>query len=209
MNKKITLIASVIGGILLINLLRKKSMSFKKKLIELANKEWAKWNLPNKVKEGNTRTLQDLRNYYTQGPLIKNLSDKKMIATAWSASFISYLMRQAGAGNNFKYSPLHSEYINEAKKNRTNNKKTFVAYKPNEVAVSEGDLICYPRQEGVTYDTNGNYPSHCDLVTEIKDNKATGIGGNVSDSVTKSIYDLDNSNKVVNPKVHVVIKNYL
>ncbi len=210
MNKKqFTLIASVIGGILLIRLLKSKGMGFKKKLIDLANKEWAKWNVPTKVTEGNSRTIEDLRNYYKLGPLIKNWSDKKMISTAWSASFISYLMRQAGAGDKFKYSTLHSDYINQAKTNRKNNIKTFQAFKPNEIAISEGDLICYPRQEGVTYETNGSYFAHCDLVTEIKDNKATAIGGNVSDSVSKKTYQLDSNNKVITPTVHAVIKNYL
>ena len=34
---------------------------------------------------------------------------------AWSAAFISYVMRTAGAGARFPYSPSHSVYINVAK----------------------------------------------------------------------------------------------
>lgn len=208
-QKRLFVLASIVGGFFLIRLLKSKGMGFKQKLIELANKEWSKWNVPTKVIEGNAQTIEDLRNYYRLGPLIKNWSDKKMISTAWSASFISYLMRQAGAGDKFKYSALHSDYINKAKENRKNNVKTFQAYQPDEINVNEGDLICYPRQEGVTYSTNGSYFAHCDLITEIKDNKATAIGGNVSNSVSKTVYQLDSNKKVITPKVHAVIKNYL
>src|ERR1700722_13154863 len=34
---------------------------------------------------------------------------------AWSAAFISYVMRMAGAGRRFPYSPSHSDYINAAR----------------------------------------------------------------------------------------------
>lgn len=207
-NNKL-LFASIIGGFLLFRLLKNKSMSsFKNKLIELANNEWKKWNIPTKVKEGSTKTIQDLRNYYKIGTN-NNWSDAKMISTAWSGTFISYLMRMAGAGKNFFYSTLHADYIQKAKKNRINNIKTFQAYKPDEISVEAGDLICYPRQEGVTYETNGVYFAHCDIVTKIENNKATAIGGNVSNSVSKSIYELDDNNKVKTSKVHVVIKNLL
>jgi hypothetical protein len=52
--------------------------------------------------------------------------------------------------------------------------------------------VCYPRQSGVNYDTKGSYSSHCDLVVSLKDNEAISIGGNVSDSVTKTIVPLKN-----------------
>ena len=36
---------------------------------------------------------------------------------AWSAAFIDYVMRMAGAGRRFPYSPTHSDYINAARQN--------------------------------------------------------------------------------------------
>ncbi len=34
---------------------------------------------------------------------------------AWSAAFIDYVMRMAGAGHRFPYSPTHADYINAAR----------------------------------------------------------------------------------------------
>jgi hypothetical protein len=115
----------------------------------------------------------------------------------------------AGAGTEFKYSPLHSVYINEAIKNRKlNNSKKFKGFRPSEVEIEAGDLVCYSRQSGINYDSKGVYASHCDLVTEVTETKAIAIGGNVSDSVSKSTYKVKNK-KVVSEKVFVIIKNYL
>ena len=206
--KKQYLTGAVIGAVLLLLLFRKRKMSnFKSKLVELANKAWEKWNLPTKVKEGNPRTMQDLENYYKAVGL--NYTGQKAITTAWSASFNSWLMKQAGAGKNFKYGAAHSIYIQDAKNNREKGIKTFQAFKPAEEKIEIGDLVCYPRQDGITYETPGNYLSHCDIITEITGDKAIGIGGNVSDSVSKSSYKINNSGKVITPKVHVIIKNYL
>jgi hypothetical protein len=55
--------------------------------------------------------------------------------------------------------------------------------------------------------------SHCDLITSIKGNDAIGIGGNVSDSVSKTTYPLKDG-KIDKSKdtksyggIFVVIKN--
>jgi hypothetical protein len=173
---------------------RKKGKSnFKNKLVDLANDEYNKWNKNGiKIKEGAADTLQTLRNYYEQGANVKN-SDNYYISTPWSATFISYLMKKAGAENDFKYNLSHSEYIREAVQNRkANNSKKFKAYLPNEVPVEVGDLVCYPRQSGVGYNSTGNYASHCDLIISVNNNTAVGIGGNVSNSVSKSNYALKN-----------------
>jgi hypothetical protein len=188
-----------------------KDTSFKKKLIDLANIEYNKWNNPTKIKEGNSKTIKDLRNYWRIGANV-NGTDSYYINNAWSASFISWLMRTAGAGTDFKYSSLHSIYIRDAIKNRKlNNSNPFKGYKPNEVDLNIGDLVCRPRQAGVNYDTDTNYMSHCDLITEVTNDTAVAIGGNVSNSVSKTIIPLKN-NKIdlSNPKNSgwfVVIKN--
>ena len=189
----------VAGGIALIVLyfLKKKKKgvksNFKKKLTDLANSEYNKWNKNGvKIKEGSNDTIQELRDYWKKGANVVQ-SDSYYINNAWSASFISYLIRMAGGETDFKYSSSHSVYIREAVKNRKeNNTKKFKAYKPNEINVEVGDLVCYPRQSGVNYDTTSPYMSHCDLITQIDGNNAVGIGGNVSNSVSKSNYALLN-----------------
>ena len=169
---------------------QKQQSGFKKKLVNLANEEHNAWNKNGTVKEGNQDTIQRLRNYWEVGSGIKQ-DDNYYINQPWSSAFISYLMRKAGAGDDFKYSQSHSQYIAQAVKNRKeNNSKKFKAYKPNEVKVQVGDLVCYPRQSGVGYDSKAGYKSHCDLITSVQGNIAVGIGGNVSDSVTKKNYAL-------------------
>lgn len=201
-------------GLLTYSIIKKitmKKTNFKEKLINLANIEWAKWNTPTKIKEGNIKTIKELRDYWRIGANV-NSTDSYYINTPWSASFISFLMRTSGAENDFKYSSSHSVYIRDAVKNRKlNNNNPFKAYKPNEVTVKVGDLVCKPRQTGVTYDTNTGYLAHCDLITEISNDTAIAIGGNVSNSVTKTIIPLKN-NKIdqensKNLSWFVVIKN--
>jgi len=207
---------TTIGVIIAIVRLKKKGggggglSKFKTDLIDLANKEWAKWNPSGKrITEGSKDTLQDLRNYWEEGAGVKQ-NDKYYINEAWSASFISYIMKKAGAGDDFKYNASHSVYIRDAIKNRKeNNSKKFKGYKPDEKDVELGDLVCYARQSGVTYETTSQYKSHCDLITEINGDVATGMGGNVSNSVSKKEYFLKDGkiDKSKSKEVFVVIKN--
>ena len=207
MNKKnLTIIAAALAALILLRSLTRKK-GFKNKLAELAKAEYKKWG-SGTIKEGNPQTMQSLRDYWQQGTKT-NKSDSYYINTAWSAAFISYIIKKAGAGDKFKYSTLHSDYINAAKQNRKNNIKSFQAFRKNEMPVTVGDLICYPRTEGVTYYTNGGYFAHCDIVTEITPGKAIAMGGNVSNTVGKSTYTLDPNNKVTTGKVHAIIKTLL
>ena len=186
---------------------------FKKGLVQLANKEWDKWNKNGVIKEGSKDTIQDLRNYWEEGANVKK-DDSYYTKQAWSSAFISYIMRLSGAGDDFKYSSSHSQYIAQAIKNKKeNNSKKFKGYKPDEVNVEIGDLVCFPRQKGITYNSEAGYKSHCDLITEINGDVAVGIGGNISNSVTKSNYYLKN-NKIDKSKdkksfggIFTVIKN--
>lgn len=214
MNREFKIYGYYIGlSLLTISLLyiitkprKKKISNFKRNVVELAKEEHKAWNF-GQTKEGSQDTIQRLRNYWQKGTDTKK-DDNYYINTPWSSAFISYLMKLAGAGDDFKYSTSHSVYISEAVKNRKeNNNKKFKAYKPQEVKVDIGDLVCYPRQEGVTYDSPSGYLSHCDLVVSVKDNIATGIGGNVSNSVSKKQYKLINGKIDKSSNVFVVIKN--
>jgi len=219
MNDKVK-VWGILGGVSLLTISLiylfskpKKQSSFKKKLVNLANEEFDAWNKNGRIKEGNQDTLPRLRKYWEEGSGIKK-DDNYYINEAWSSAFISYLMRKAGAGDDFKYATSHSQYIEQAVKNRKeNNSKKFKAYKPNEVKVEVGDLVCYPRQSGVGYDSGAGYKSHCDLIISINGNTAVGVGGNVSDSVSKKNYILKDG-KIDKSKdtkgyggIFVVIKN--
>ena len=154
------------------------------------------------TKEGNSATIERLRKYWKEGAGVTNWSDDKMTNEAWSAAFISYIMKKSGAGSEWKYSPSHSTYIVDSIKNRKeNNSNSFKGYKPEEVKLKIGDLVGKARQSGVNYDTKGSYKSHTDVVVNIKDGVADTIGGNVRNSVSLTKIPLDANGKIDNSKV--------
>jgi len=70
----------------------------------------------------------------------------------------------------------------------------FVPRHLNERAPLPGDLICAARDGGDTTLENLNRgPGHCDIVVEVRSGEVHAIGGNVGDSVTRSVFPLDGS----------------
>jgi hypothetical protein len=110
---------------------------------------------------------------------------------AWSAAFISYVMRTAGAGARFPYAPSHYAYINIAKEmtlGRTSG-WAVMAETVNGYAPAPGDLICYSRERyKLTYEKlpRRRFIAHCDIVVALDPGKAqiSVIGGNVDHTVT-------------------------
>ena len=66
---------------------------------------------------------------------------------AWSAAFVSYVMRIAGAASKFPYSPNHSGYIDIAKQMAIGEASGWIitAERPESYAPLPGDLICLGR----------------------------------------------------------------
>ena len=110
----------------------------------------------------------------------------------WSAAFLSYIMRIAGAGERFPYSAAHAEYINAAKSQADAGgvgSYAVVAERPERYAPQPGDLICLGRggSRALTYDElpTASFPGHCDIVVAATPGQLTVIGGNVDDTVTE------------------------
>jgi len=107
---------------------------------------------------------------------------------AWSAAFISYVMRTTGAGTRFPYTPTHSDYINAARRHSLGLEPgtALSAERVEFYAPQRGDLICYWRgRQPVTYDElpTGRFPGHCDIVVAIQSGYLDVIGGNVDNAV--------------------------
>jgi hypothetical protein len=109
---------------------------------------------------------------------------------AWSAAFISYVMRLAGAGPRFPYSPAHHTYIDAAARMARGEARglAVLAERPDAYAPVQGDLICLGRgaAKAMRYDdlpASGPYPAHCDIVVKTGQVLSV-IGGNVDDAVT-------------------------
>jgi hypothetical protein len=108
---------------------------------------------------------------------------------AWSAAFISYVLRTAGAGARFPYSPSHYIYINTAKEMKLGRTTgwAMVAERVDEYAPAPGDLICFWRgKRRVTYEKlpARRFTAHCDIVVGRDKQQLRVIGGNVHAAVT-------------------------
>jgi hypothetical protein len=110
---------------------------------------------------------------------------------AWSAAFISYVMRVAGAGVAFPYSPNHATYINYAARAAQGEIRDplLIAENPATYAPRLGDLVCFGRgpARDLTFadlPTRYIFPAHCGIVTAGGPDTLSLIGGNVEDAVT-------------------------
>jgi hypothetical protein len=105
---------------------------------------------------------------------------------AWSAAFISYVMRIAGAGDRFPYAANHAAYVNAAASGRS---PILAAHEPQFYAPKPGDLLCFGREwaSGLRFSdlpTSGYWPGHCAIVVARQDNMLSVVGGNDADAVT-------------------------
>ena len=118
----------------------------------------------------------------------------------WSAAFISYVMKEAGAGYRFRLSEWHAHYIREAIHARQAGDTSYGywGYRLSERAPQVGDLVGYARQDGIDFDVQPEtYKSHTDLVVAVRPGEIDVIGGNVADSVTLKTLATDKEGKLV------------
>lgn len=191
-EKLLLILAALLGFSFIALRKRKKGMQgIRSKLKSIAESERDLWG-NGTFKEDNPAFLSTLREYWKAAG-VTNKPAQWMIDNAWSAAFISYVFKKAGAGSLFKYNPSHSVYFQAAKANRAaNNDNPFKAYRITEKPVEVGDLIGYGRQSGITYDTPGQYKAHSDIVVSVTPTEALSIGGNVSNSVKTTRVKLNN-----------------
>lgn len=177
---------------------------FRRRIVKIAQKEYDKFG-NGTIKESSSSVKPYIAAYWQEG---LNMSPQSPTGVPWSAAFISYVMRKAGSKNKFNYSQRHSTYIRWAINNLRINDGYFKAYQPATLPIEKGDLVCYARQSGVNYDTGTDYDSHCDIITEVNKEKgtATGIGGNVSNSVSKTTYSIDKNGHITTAKIFAIIK---
>jgi hypothetical protein len=127
---------------------------------------------------------------------------------AWSAAFISYVMRMAGAGKRFPYAPSHSDYINAA---RSQPGLAVSAQPLDQYAPVPGDLICMWRGNNPVRFADlpaGHFPGHCDIVV----NRAAGalevIGGNVDNAVSMKRVPVGPDGRLAGPGGAVIDPDY-
>ena len=165
-------------------------------IAQIAEQEYLRWR-PSGGKslvETDPAATPILQDYYRTG-VGMNVSASQLQSTTfqkghpWSAVFVSWVMRKAGAGKSFVYSPAHQTYIRAARRNRLtgNTASPFWAFRPTEIAPQVGDLVCTARDNsGATYDNIADRQprkTHCDVVTAVRPGEIRVIGGNVRQNV--------------------------
>lgn len=127
---------------------------------------------------------------------------------AWSAAFISYVMRVAGANSRFPYSPNHATYINAAAAGQS---PVLRAHDPAEYTPKQGDLICVGRGRAKTavqfssLPTSYSFPAHCGYVVATGQhgqpfgNQISIIGGNIDDAVALTHVPTDTQGRISAP----------
>ena len=104
---------------------------------------------------------------------------------AWSAAFISYVMRVAGAGDRFPYAPNHATYVNAAAAGRS---PILRAHDAAQYTPKPGDLLCHGREwaSGLRFadlPTRYLWPGHCAIVVAADAQTLSVVGGNEYDAV--------------------------
>ena len=216
------LIGVGIGILALAFFVIKKLTPFKKRVVDEANREWARFGYQTRDKEGNwiqegykenqDGWFQRVGDYWRN--IGRNNIDGRDGDYYWSSAFISFIMGGVGRlfGIPFKETSSHSRYIREYVKNRKEGKTNapFVAYQLHELPADVGDLVCYARgdTEDNPYDRTSSYESHCDIVVNKTDTEIEVIGGNVRNSVSKKVLKAENGYITdTNNRWFAVIKN--
>jgi hypothetical protein len=134
---------------------------------------------------------------------------------AWSAAFVSYVMRTAGAGARFPYSASHSDYIDSARQQALGRTSGWLisAERPEAYAPQAGDVICLARGSArdLRYDDlpAGHFPAHCDIVVDASaPGQITVVGGNVDDAVTLKHVPVTPDGKLATPDGQVLDTRY-
>jgi peptidoglycan hydrolase-like protein with peptidoglycan-binding domain len=179
------------------------------RIVQIAVQEWQRWG-QGAIQECDPTIRPVLEDYWRTGVGWLPSQSNYCGSVAWSAAFISWVMRQAGAGSAFHYSSAHTDYVGAAKRNRlANSNNPFKTYRISEIAPRVGDLVCLERSNsGVTYDNvdQGFRSSHCDIVVAVQPGQITTIGGNLSDSVQQNRVPTDAGGHIARAGYYAIVR---
>ena len=194
-------------------------MAFVDELLNVARREWARWGGPVEKLDGTLDGFVDPRmeakapfwtfvGEYWQS-IGSSLDGRD--SPAWSAAFISFCFKQAGAGNRFPYHENHSIYVSKIDSGKF---AGLSLEDPSTAPLAAGDLLWASRSgdgcrtppqtfgdakkevKKIRNKTAESFCSHSDIVVAIRDGQADVIGGNVKQAVTRTTYKLDSAGRI-------------
>lgn len=179
-----------LNGFVHTSLLRQEINPQVDRLVELAGLEFKDFLFGARHEEHPDSRLR-IADYWLSTP---NEDDDQSDAVnvAWSAAFISFIVKNANLSKSFRLAGRHTTYLSDSKRARLNNdtSRAYWVVRLSERRLQIGDLVGgYRTGPGCsssvkTYDSlPGDFCSHCDLVVAIRDGKAITIGGNVGNTV--------------------------
>jgi hypothetical protein len=200
---------------------RPVSNDVRSSVLELLDREWQAWGKQTMAIDGSVTPghkedepgFAKRVNRYWRESLGLNHSGNDDIP--WSAAFISWIFKTAGAGNAFAYSARHSTYLFKAIRasQQADTNDLFIGHRVNDYKPKPGDLVGRARQSGIDFDhqKNGDYLSHSDIVVAVRKDSLDMIGGNVENSVTRRTLALkaDGSIETTRYPVFVIVESRL
>lgn len=189
-------------------------MSFADDLVAVARREWTRWGGPAERIDGSlvgftADRMEAVSPFWIwvgeYWHAINSPLDGRD-SPAWSAAFISYCFKEAGAGTRFPYHDNHSIYVSKI------DGGGFAGLSlrdPAATPVKLGDLLWASRSGGdcrtppatftkakaevkkIRLGTADSFCSHSDIVVGIRPGEVDVIGGNVKQAVTRTTYKLD------------------
>lgn len=136
------------------------------------------------------------------------------VSVAWSAAFVSFVVRQAALPLSFRFSGRHTDYLSDSKRAllQADTTRAYWAVRLDEPALRVGDMVGAYRTGADcgnavrTYDSlPGDFCAHCDIVVAIRSGIAVTIGGNVSNTVKVTEVALTPDGRAVDGKKRFVV----
>jgi predicted small lipoprotein YifL len=184
--------------------------SWKYKIIELAKEEWIYFGQQKVVIDADEESIPHVGiwedddyphseriNRYWRAVGKSRLSGNDC-SQPWSAAFISWVMQEAGVPESlFPRADAHKTYLSHFINRSNSPGSALVPHTIKEYKPQPGDLICANRGRGYFGEVVEEIPDrlnaklHCDIVVQTDGQTLQAIGGNVRNSVSKTLLTLD------------------
>jgi hypothetical protein len=181
-------------------------MTITTQLVDVALSEWKRFGFSTRPLHGQARIVGvesvapyvDYVNDYWRAVGKPTFNGNTPIA--WSAAFISFCFKEAGAGKSFPYDAGHAGYCSSIVRSPDvypnlavlDSASTIVEVGDVVLAARSGDGCGKPPK---THDEamklfrkGGFFCSHADIVVGVRDGEFDAVGGNIANSVTRTTF---------------------